>query len=88
MKQNVFRKPKNLTFEEAAFLEPLSCVIHGMQGLQIKKGDRALIIGAGPIGLLHLLLLKNKGADVIISGFEKRRLALAKKTRRLSNNYS
>ncbi|MBI3377352.1 MAG: alcohol dehydrogenase catalytic domain-containing protein [Nitrospirae bacterium] len=79
VKQNVFRKPKNLTFEEAAFLEPLSCVIHGMQGLQIKKGDRALIIGAGPIGLLHLLLLKNKGADVIISGFEKRRLALAKK---------
>ncbi len=79
VKQNVFRKPKNLTFEEAAFLEPLSCVIHGMQGLQIKKGDRALIIGAGPIGLLHLLLLKNKGADVIISGFEKKRLALAKK---------
>jgi len=79
VKQNVFRKPKNLTFEEAAFLEPLSCVIHGMHGLQIKKGDRALIIGAGPIGLLHLLLLKNKGADVIISGFEKRRLALAKK---------
>ncbi|MDI6743875.1 MAG: zinc-binding dehydrogenase [Thermodesulfovibrionales bacterium] len=79
VKQNVFRKPKNLTFEEAAFLEPLSCVIHGMQGLNIKKGDRALIIGAGPIGLLHLLLLKNKGADVIISGFEKKRLALAKK---------
>lgn len=79
VKQNVFHKPKNLTFEEAAFLEPLSCVIHGMQGLQIKKGDRALIIGAGPIGLLHLLLLKNKGADVIISGFEKRRLAVAKK---------
>ncbi|RJQ40616.1 MAG: alcohol dehydrogenase [Nitrospiraceae bacterium] len=79
VKQNVFRKPKNLSFEEAAFLEPLSCVIHGMQGLPIKKGDRALIIGSGPIGLLHLLLLKNKGADVIISGFEKRRLALAKK---------
>ena len=79
VKQNVFLKPKNLTFEDAAFLEPLSCVIHGMQGLRIKKGDRALIIGAGPIGLLHLLLLKNKGADVIISGFEKRRLALAKK---------
>jgi len=79
VKQNVFRKPKNLAFEEAAFLEPLSCVIHGMRGLNIKKGDRVLIIGAGPIGLLHLLLLKNKGADVIISGFEKRRLALAKK---------
>ncbi|TAL23328.1 MAG: hypothetical protein EPN94_09615 [Nitrospirae bacterium] len=79
VKQNVFHKPKNLTFEEAAFLEPLSCVVHGMQGLNIKKGDKALIIGAGPIGLLHLLLLKNKGADVIISGLEKKRLALARK---------
>jgi len=77
-KQNVFRKPKNLTFEEAAFLEPLSCVVHGMQGLKIKRDDKVLIIGAGPIGLLHLLLLKNKGADVIITGLEKKRLTLAK----------
>ena len=79
VKQNVFHKPKNLSFKEAAFLEPLSCVVHGMHDLKIKKGDKALIIGAGPIGLLHLLLLKDKGADVIITGLEKKRLALAKK---------
>lgn len=79
VKQNVFHKPKNLAFEEAAFLEPLSCVVHGMAGLNIKKKEKALVIGAGPIGLLHLLLLKNKGADVIISGLEKKRLVLAKK---------
>jgi L-iditol 2-dehydrogenase len=79
VKQNVFHKPKNLSFEEAAFLEPLSCVVHGMQGLKIKKGDSALIIGAGPIGLLHLLLLKGKGVNVIITGLEKERLSLAKK---------
>jgi len=79
VKQNVFHKPGNLTFKEAAFLEPLSCVVHGMQELKIKEREKALIIGAGPIGLLHLLLLKNKGADVIITGLEKKRLALAKK---------
>lgn len=79
VKQNVFLKPENLTFKEAAFLEPLSCVVHGMRGLKIKKGDKALIIGAGPIGLLHLLLLKNKGSDVMIAGLEKKRLAIAKK---------
>lgn len=78
VKQNVFRKPKSLTFEEAAFLEPLSCVAHGMRDLKIKKGDKTLIIGMGPIGLLHLLLLKNKGVDVIITGLEKKRLTLAK----------
>lgn len=79
VRQNVFHKPKNLAFEEAAFLEPLSCVVHGMRDLRIKKDDKALVIGAGPIGLLHLLLLKSKGADVIITGLEKKRLALAKK---------
>ncbi len=79
VKQNIFHKPKNLSFEEAAFLEPLSCVVHGMRDLKIKKGDKALVIGAGPIGLLQLLLLKNKGADVIITGLEWKRLSLAKK---------
>lgn len=79
VRQNVFLKPKNLSFAEAAFLEPLSCVVHGMESLRIKKGDKALIFGAGPIGLLHLLLLRSKGADVVISGLEKKRLAFAKR---------
>lgn len=78
VKQNLFHKPKNLSFKEAAFLEPLSCVVHGMANLKIKGGDKALVIGAGSIGLLHLILLKNKKADVMVTGFEKKRLFLAK----------
>jgi len=79
VKQNVFHKPKNLTFEEAAFLEPLSCVVHGMESLDIKKGDYALVIGAGPIGLLHLLLLKNIGAHVAMVDKHNNKLSMAKK---------
>jgi L-iditol 2-dehydrogenase len=78
VKQNVFYKPKNLSFEEAAFLEPLSCVVHGMKSIDIKKGDNALVIGAGPIGLLHLLLLKEKEAVVAISDKHKKKLKIAK----------
>jgi L-iditol 2-dehydrogenase len=78
VKQNVFHKPKNITFEEAAFLEPLSCVVHGMESLAIKKGDNALVIGAGPIGLLHLLLLKEKGAAVDVIDKHNRKLKIAK----------
>lgn len=78
VKQNVFLKPSSLSFEEAAFLEPLSCVVHGTNGLNIKKGDKVLIIGTGPIGLLHLSILKLKGAVVMISGLEQNRLDLAK----------
>ncbi|MBA4372431.1 MAG: hypothetical protein C0402_06170 [Thermodesulfovibrio sp.] len=77
--QNVFRKPEELSFKEAAFLEPLACVLHGMENLAIKKGDTVFIIGAGPIGLLHLLLARSKGARVMITGLEKERLKTAKK---------
>ncbi len=78
VRQNVFHKPRGLSFKEAAFLEPLSCVVHGLSGLDIKKGDRALVIGGGPIGLLHLLLLRGKGASVTVSDIHRGRLRAAK----------
>ena len=79
VRQNVFHKPKNLSFEEAAFLEPLSCVVHSVEKLRIKKGDSALIFGAGPIGLLHLLILKRKGAKVAVTDINNERLKVAKR---------
>lgn len=79
VKQNVFPKPPGISFEDAAFLEPLACVVHGMKGLNINKDDRVLITGAGPIGLLHLMLLKLKGAKVLLTGLEQKRLDIAKK---------
>jgi L-iditol 2-dehydrogenase len=78
VKQNLFRKPANLSFEEAAFLEPLACIVHGMNTLDIRKSSKVLIIGTGPIGLLHLLLIKSKGAGVIITGLEQEKLNMAK----------
>ena len=79
VRQNTFHKPKNLLFEEAAFLEPLSCVVHSVESLGIKSGDSALIIGAGPIGLLHLLLLKRKKVQVAITDINNERLKIAKR---------
>lgn len=78
VKQNLFHKPQHLGFEEAAFLEPLSCVVHGMQGMNIGKEDTVLILGTGPIALLHLLLAKLKDAKVIISARKRERLDFAK----------
>ncbi len=79
VRQNVYHKPRNLSFEEAAFLEPLSCVVHSVEKLRIKKGDSALIFGAGPIGLLHLLLLKRKGVNVAVTDIKNERLKIAKR---------
>ena len=75
--QNVFIKPPDLSFSEAAFLEPLACVVHGMDPLNIGRGDTVFIIGAGPIGLIHVLLAKSKGAKVLITGLEEERLKTA-----------
>jgi L-iditol 2-dehydrogenase len=77
--QNVFKKPDSLSFKEAAFLEPLACVLHGMEPLDMRKKDKVFIIGAGPIGLLHLMIAKSKGARVIITGLEEERLKIARR---------
>jgi L-iditol 2-dehydrogenase len=78
VEQNIFRKPDNISFDEAAFLEPLACVVHGMEPLGITGKDIVLIIGTGPIGLLHLLLARSRGARVLMTGLEEARLRTAK----------
>ena len=78
VRQNLYRKPDNISFDEAAFLEPLACVVHAVELLGIRRKDTVLVIGAGPIGLLHLLYLKTFGAKVLMTGFEEERLRTAK----------
>ncbi|MHB1688419.1 MAG: zinc-dependent alcohol dehydrogenase family protein [Ignavibacteriaceae bacterium] len=58
--------PKNLSFKSAAFAEPLSCCVHGMDQASIKLGESVGIIGGGTIGLLMLQLVKISGAGKII----------------------
>ncbi len=79
VQQNMFLKPGNLPFEEAALLEPVSCVVHGLESLRIRSDDRALVIGSGPIGLLHLILLKEKGAEVTVMDKHTDKVKTAKK---------
>jgi len=51
-----------LPFEQAAFMEPLSCVLHGMQRLDPPVAARVAILGAGPIGMLLLQVARLRGA--------------------------
>jgi threonine dehydrogenase-like Zn-dependent dehydrogenase len=61
-----FRIPPELSFEEAALAEPISCVVHSVRALQPELADDVVVIGAGPMGLLNLLVLKRRGARVIV----------------------
>lgn len=62
---NIAVLPNQVSFEEAALNEPLSCVYNGTEHCQIKPGDRVLVIGAGPIGIMHGLLAKMSGAGAV-----------------------
>jgi L-iditol 2-dehydrogenase len=63
---NTHTIPDGMSFEQAAFLEPLACVVHGNELAQIRKGDVVALIGGGPIGLLHLQMAKLNGAGKLV----------------------
>jgi 2-desacetyl-2-hydroxyethyl bacteriochlorophyllide A dehydrogenase len=77
--RNVYPIPDEITFEEAAFVEPLSCVVYAMQRLRVWPGDEVLIFGSGPMGLLLLQALRHSGASrVVVVDLKENRLKLAK----------
>ena len=50
----------------AALMEPFACVLRGQNALHIKPGEVVLVIGAGPIGVMHTKLAKARGAGKVI----------------------
>jgi len=63
---NMQEIPSGVAYEEAAITEPLACVLHGVEEARVKLGDVVVIIGAGPIGLLHLLTVRKMGANRVL----------------------
>lgn len=78
--RGVFILPKEVSYEEGAFIEPLACVVRGLKIAEMKSGQTVLVIGSGISGLLQIKLLKAKGAGRIIStDINEYRLKIAKK---------
>ncbi len=77
VRRHLIAKPAGLTYLEAAFLEPLACVVHGWARLRpITRGPVA-VVGLGPIGLLHVLEARRRGLEVIAVGRRAPGLAMA-----------
>ena len=75
----VFPIPDNLSFDEAALVEPISVAVHAVNRTPIQLGDTAVVVGAGMIGLLALQALRTAGCGRIISvDLEDDRLAIAR----------
>ncbi|MBD2741729.1 zinc-dependent dehydrogenase [Coleofasciculus sp. FACHB-1120] len=68
--------PDNVSFEQASFVEPTNCCLKAVKKAQVAPGQTVLITGAGPIGLMFIMLVKYFGAraiatDLIPSRIEK-----------------
>ena len=70
--------PDNMTFEEGAFIEPLSCVIHAAKALDARLSSSVVVIGDG-LGVLHARMAVLRAcAPVIVFGLNRKRLQIAK----------
>ncbi|KAF2968173.1 hypothetical protein GQX73_g5387 [Xylaria multiplex] len=75
----LYKIPDNLTYSEGALLEPLSVILHGIKGANVRLGQPSLICGAGPIGLVALAAARASGAHpLVITDIDAGRLKFAK----------
>jgi len=65
VRQNLLHISPSLSYSHAALVEPLACVLHGVEESHVHIGDVVVVNGAGPIGLLFVKLAKLAGASVI-----------------------
>jgi L-iditol 2-dehydrogenase len=84
------RMPANISFDEAAIIEPTAICIHALvERVGIKSGERVVIIGAGPIGLFSLQLAKLAGSSwVITSGTPRSASLKLKRAKELGADYT
>ena len=80
VQHNVLPRPAGMAPEHAAFLEPVSCVVHALELVQWQKVDRVLVLGLGAMGLLFCRLLPlYSPASIVGVGRNERRLAVARR---------
>jgi L-iditol 2-dehydrogenase len=59
--------PPDATFEDATFVEPVNTCLKAVRKARVAPGEKVLVLGQGPIGMLLMLLAKHEGADVLTS---------------------
>ena len=74
VRKNLLEIPKHLSFHDAALVEPLACVLRGLEESNVHRRDHIVVLGLGPIGLMFIRLAKLRGARVLALGRRKSQL--------------
>ena len=74
VQRNLYALPPQVSYQDAALVEPLACVLRGLEETHVHAGDRVAVLGIGPIGLMFVKLAKIAGAHVIALGRRKTQL--------------
>jgi L-iditol 2-dehydrogenase len=78
--RGVFVLPKEMSYDEGVFIEPLACVVRGLKTAEMKPGQIVLVLGSGISGLLQIKLAKAwKAGKILATDVEEYRLKAAKK---------
>ena len=79
VQRNLLHLKPGTAFRDAALTEPLACVVLGFDDCQLRPGQRVLVIGTGPIGLMFVALARQHGCTVFAAGRGANRLAKARR---------
>ena len=79
VQENLLRLKPETDFCDAALVEPLACVVQGVEDTGLRAGQRVLVIGAGPIGLMFVALARHLDCRVTVAGRGKQRLETAQR---------
>jgi L-iditol 2-dehydrogenase len=79
VQKNLLRLKPGTDFRDAALVEPLACVVQGLEDTQLKARQRVLVIGSGPIGLMFVSLAGHLGCEVTVAGRGVERLETARR---------
>lgn len=72
--RNLYEIPDHVDYQDAALIEPLACVLRGLDETGIREGDTVAVLGLGPIGMMFVRLASIHGARVIAIGRRKSQL--------------
>ena len=79
VRENLMEIPAGMSFIDAALIEPLACVLRGIDETGIRPGDTTVVIGCGPIGLKFIRVLSNRGVRVIAIGKRQSQMKTAER---------